>query len=131
MAVWEGRDENPPRVFSLFTVPFSAGVIRTAAGTTQNINLSSPNPAAGATNVASSRSESWYNAMFLELRRRYSRGVQFSVGYTLAKAENLSGSGGGDGSSAEGAFGRGTPADQFNLASNRGLSPSDQRQRRM
>ena len=112
-----------------FTVPFSAGVIRTAAGATQNINLSRPNPAAGATNVASSRNESWYNAMFLELRRRYSRGVQLSIGYTLAKAENLSGSGGGNGSSAEGAFGGGTPADQFNLASNRGLSPSDQRQR--
>ena len=119
---FERRYQSPDG--TSFTVPFSAGVIRTAAGVAQNINLSRPDPVAGATNVSSSQNESQCNTIFLELRRRYARGVQLSIGYTLAKAENHSGSGGGNGSSAEGAFGEGTPADQFNLASNRGLNVS-------
>ena len=112
-----------------FAVPYSAGIIRTATGVTQSVNLARPNPTTGSINVAGSSGESWYNAMFLEVRRRFAHGVQYSVGYTLAKAENLAGSGGGDGSSAEGAFGGGTPADQFQLLSNRGLASSNQTHR--
>ena len=112
-----------------FQVPFVAGITKTAAGVTQSINLSRPNSGFGAINVDSSQGQSWYNAMFLELKRRYTNGVLFTVSYTLAKAENLVGSGDGTGSAADGAFGGGTPRNQYNLGSNRGIAPTDQRQR--
>src|SRR5262249_10321528 len=46
---------------------------------------------------------------------------------TWAKAENTVGNDNGGGSTPETAFTGGTPADQFNLGSNRGISPLDQR----
>ncbi len=132
-------DNNLPsptfqRTYSLpdgktFTVPFVAGVIRTAAGVTVSNNLARPNPAFGAITSTRSLAESWYNGMFLQLRRRFANGIQFSVGYTLAKAENLAGNNDGGGTSVEGAFGGGTVADQFNLGSNRASAPTDQRHR--
>jgi hypothetical protein len=67
--------------------------------------------------------------MYVELKRRFTTGLQFNVAYTLAKAENTSGTAGGDGSSVEGSFNGGRFLDQFAKISNRGISPTDQRQR--
>ncbi len=112
-----------------FTVPFSAGVIKTAAGATVSVNAARPNSATGAVNVNTSDGKSWYNALILDLHRRFAAGVQASVAFTWSKAENTAGSGNGGGAAAETAFNGGTPANQFNLASDRGLSPLDQRYR--
>jgi hypothetical protein len=65
--------------------------------------------------------------MFLELKRRFTRGLQFNLAFTWAKSENEAGNNDGGGTSAETAFGGGTPADQFHLSGNRALSPQDQR----
>src|SRR5260370_42275261 len=51
-----------------------------------------------------SNGESWYNAMQLELKHRFTDGLQFNLAYTLSKTENVTGTGGGDGSSVEGSF---------------------------
>jgi hypothetical protein len=114
-----------------FTVPYVAGITRTAAGVTQSNNLSRPNPAFGAITVIRSNGENWYNAMLLEAKRRFAAGVQAHVAYTLAKAENLDGTGDGGGGGAEsiGPFVGGRLRDQFNVASNRGTAPTDQRHR--
>jgi len=114
---------------STFTLPFSAGVTRTATGVTQNVNAARPNPGAGAINAAHSIGESWYHAMFLELKHRFTRGLQYNLAFTWAKSENVAGNDNGGGTSAETAFGGGTPADQFHLSGDRGLSPQDQRYR--
>ncbi len=115
---------------SSFQVPYVAGVIRTAAGINQSNNLSRPNPGFGAITVANSLGKSWYNAMFLEVKKHYSRNWLFTAGYTLAKAESLTGGGAdGGGSGVEGAFGGGSFADQFNLSNNRGTASTDQRHR--
>ncbi len=112
-----------------FSVPFSAGVTRTAAGVTQNVNLSRPNPNFGSIDVLRSLGESWYRAMFLELKKRYANGYQFNVSYTLAKAENLGGVGDGGGAGAESPFSGANLANIFDLPSNRGTAPTDQRHR--
>jgi hypothetical protein len=112
-----------------FSVPFSAGIIKTAAGATVSVNASRPNPAMGAVNVNSSTGHSWYNALILDTRRRMTSGLQVNAAFTWSKAENTAGTGNGEGAAAETAFGGGTPANQFNLASDRGLSPLDQRYR--
>jgi hypothetical protein len=112
-----------------FQVPFSAGVIRTAAGATVSVNAARPDPTQGAINTNTSQGKSWYNGLLVDLRRRVARGVQVNGGFTWAKSENLAGNDNGGGSAAETAFNGGTPADQFNFASNRGLSPLDQRLR--
>ena len=112
-----------------FSVPFSAGVIKTAAGATVSVNAARPNPNQGAVNVNSSDGKSWYNAMILDVHRRLAAGVQVNGAFTWSKAENTAGSGNGEGAAAETAFNGGTPANQFNLASDRGLSPLDQRYR--
>ena len=114
---------------SRFTVPFVAGVTRTAAGVTQNINASRPNPNFGSINVTRPIGETWYKAMFLEVRRRFRNGYQFNIAYTLAKAENLGGAGDGGGFGPETPFAGTVLADQFNLDGNRGTSPTDQRHR--
>jgi hypothetical protein len=130
-------DSNLPapqfqRTFALpngttFNVPFSAGVIKTAAGATVNVNAARPDPTQGAINTNKSQGDSWYNALILDARRRLSRGLQVNVAFTWAKAESLAGNDNGGGSAAETAFNGGTPADQFNFLSNRGISPLDQR----
>src|SRR6266404_8705958 len=74
---------------STFTVPFSAGLTRTAVGVTQNVNSARPNPASGAINSSHSIGESWYNALLLELKHRFSGGFQYNVAFTWSKAENL------------------------------------------
>jgi hypothetical protein len=63
------------------------------------------------------------------MHRRLTAGVQVNGAFTWSKAENTAGSGNGEGAAAETAFNGGTPANQFNLASDRGLSPLDQRYR--
>ncbi len=111
---------------SPFSVPFSAGIIKTAAGVTESVNLARPIPTQGAVNVNSSDGKSWYNAMILDLHRRLTGGVQVNGAFTWSKAENTAGSGNGEGAAAETAFNGGTPANQFNLAGDRGLSPLNQ-----
>jgi hypothetical protein len=112
-----------------FQVPFSAGVIRTAAGATVNVNAARPNPTVGAINTNTSQGESWYNALLLDVRRRFANGIQINGAFTLAKAEDTVGNDNGGGSTPETAFNGGTPADEFKLQSNRGISPLDQRLR--
>jgi hypothetical protein len=112
-----------------FTVPFSAGVIRTAAGQTVSVNASRPNPNFGALNVNTSIGLSWYNAMLIELKRRFRGGLQFGATYTLALAENTGGAGDGGGSGSESPFGGATVPDQFTIARNRAPAPTDQRHR--
>jgi hypothetical protein len=111
------------------TVPYAAGLTRTAAGVTTGINLSRPNPNFGALTVVVPMGQTWYKAMFLEVRKRMSRGYQFGVAYTLAKAENLGGGADGSGSASESPFGGSSVQDQFDLLNNRGNAPTDQRHR--
>jgi hypothetical protein len=125
---------NFTRIYQLpngttFQVPFSAGIIRTAAGATVNVNAARPDATQGAINTNNSHGESWYHGLLLDVRRRMSNGIQINGAFTWAKAENTAGNDNGGGAAAETAFGGGTPADQFSLGSNRGLSPLDQRLR--
>ena len=112
-----------------FAVPFAAGIIKTAAGVTQSVNLSRPNPNFGAITVNTSIGKSWYNAMFVELKRRFAGGLQSGISYTLAYAENTNGNGDGGGSGPEGPFGGASFPNQFNIAASRAASPLDQRHR--
>jgi hypothetical protein len=110
-------------------VPFAAGLTRTAAGAARNVNLSRPNPNFGSINVQRSIGETYYKALFLEVKRRFSGGLQFNIAYTLAKAENLSGTGNGGGAGAEDPFGGSSLFNQFDLKANRAPAPTDQRHR--
>lgn len=114
---------------ALFEVPFAAGITRTAAGVSQNINLSRPNPQFGSINVLRSIGETFYRALFVELKRRFKDGVQLNVSYTLAKAENLSGTGDGGGGGSESPFGGSSLFNQFDLKADRAPAPTDQRHR--
>jgi hypothetical protein len=105
---------------STFTVPFSAGP-------SSNVNLARPNPSMGAVNTNTAQGMSWYNGLILDVRRRMSHNLQINGAFTWAKAENIAGNDNGGGSAAETAFNGGTPADQFNFTSDRGISPLDQR----
>jgi hypothetical protein len=112
-----------------FTVPVVAGMTRNAAGQAVNINTSRPNPALGAVLTNRSIGESWYNAMFVEIKKRYSAGFLFNVSYTFAKAENLVGTSNGGGAGSESPFNGGRLYNQFDLAANRQTAPTDQRHR--
>src|SRR5262247_4064166 len=114
---------------STLEVPFAAGLTRTAAGAARNVNLSRPNPNFGSINVQRSIGETYYKALFLEVKRRFSGGLQFNIAYTLAKAENLSGTGNGGGAGAEDPFGGSSLFNQFDLKANRAPAPTDQRHR--
>jgi len=114
---------------STFEVPFAAGLTRTAAGVAQNVNLSRPNPNFGSISVQRSISETYYKALFLEVKRRFADGLQFNIAYTLAKAENLSGTGDGGGSGSESPFNGSSLLNQFDLKANRAPAPTDQRHR--
>ena len=132
-------DENLPaprfeRAFRLpngttFSVPYVAGQTRTAAGAVTNINISRPNPNLGSIQVNRSIGQTWYNAMFIELKKRYGKGFQFNTSYTLAKAENVAGTGNGGGAGSEGPFAGSRLYNQFDVKSNRQISPTDQRHR--
>ncbi|HKC86487.1 MAG TPA: TonB-dependent receptor, partial [Blastocatellia bacterium] len=104
---------------STFEVPFAAGLTRTAAGAQQNVNLSRPNPSFGSISVQRSLSETYYKALFLEVKRRFADGLQLNIAYTLAKAENLSGTGDGGGSGSESPFNGSSLFNQFDLRANR------------
>lgn len=114
---------------STFTVPFSAGVIRTAAGVTQNVNLSRPDPRFGALTLNTSIAESQYHALLVEVKKRLYKGISGGISYTFAKADSTTGSGDGGGSGSEGPFGGGSFQDQFNPSANFGPSALDQRHR--
>jgi len=112
-----------------FSVPFTAGITRTAAGVSQNVNLSRPNPSLGQVNVIRPLGLSWYHAFLLEAQKRLSNGFQFHIAYTLARAEDVAGTGDGSGRGDEGPFGGFNILDQFNIAQNRSRSSTDQRHR--
>ncbi|MCY7346920.1 MAG: carboxypeptidase regulatory-like domain-containing protein [Pyrinomonadaceae bacterium] len=119
-----------------FTVPFAAGVTCTSVQTgacptanVRNVNASRPNPGFGALNQQRSIGETYYRALFVEVKRRFAQNFQFNIAYTLAKAENLSGVAGGDGSGSESPFGGSSLFNQFDNASNRAAAPTDQRHR--
>jgi hypothetical protein len=105
-----------------FQVPY-------VAGPNSSPNSVRPNTALGQVILNTSSGESWYNAMFIELKRRFTKGLQLNLSYTLSKTENTTGTAGGDGSSVEGSFNGGRFLDQFSKISNRGIAPTDQRQR--
>jgi hypothetical protein len=111
------------------TVPFAAGVTRTAAGVTVPVNNSRPNPAFGALNQQRSIGENFYRGLLVEVKRRFAQGFQFGVAYTFAKAENTSGTGDGGGSASESPFGGSSSFNQFDNTVNRAPSPTDQRHR--
>jgi hypothetical protein len=67
--------------------------------------------------------------MFVEVKRRFTQGLQLNLAYTLAKAENLSGAADGGGTGSESPFNGSNVADQFNLDFNRAAAPTDQRHR--
>ena len=95
----------------------------------QNINLSRPNPNFGSLTQTTSRGETWYRALFLELKRRAAGRYQYSIAYTLAKAENLGGGANGAGAGSETPFGGASVQNQFDLDGNRGIASTDQRHR--
>jgi hypothetical protein len=107
---------------STFQVPFSAGP-------SANVNSARPNPTVAAVNSNTSMGESWYNGLLMDVRRRMAHGLQVYGAFTWSKAENTAGNDNGGGSASETAFGGGTPADQFHLGSDRGISPLNQRLR--
>jgi len=118
------------------TVPFGAGVTCTSVQTgacppanVRNVILSRPDPKNGAINRQSSTGETYYHALFVEVKRRFAQRFQLNVAYTLAKAENLSGTAGGDGSGPESPFGGSTLFNQFDQKASRGIAPTDQRHR--
>lgn len=119
-----------------FTVPFAAGVTCTSVQTgacpsanVRNVNASRPNPAFGALSQQRSVGATYYRALFVEVKRRFAQGFQFNIAYTLAKGENLSGTGGGDGSGSESPFGGAALFNQFDNASSLAAAPTDQRHR--
>ena len=112
-----------------FTAPYTAGIIRTAAGVSQSVNLSRPNPSLGQVNVIRPLGLSWYHAFLLEAQKRLSNGFQFHIAYTLARAEDVAGTGDGSGRGDEGPFGGFNILDQFNIEKNRSRSSTDQRHR--
>ena len=115
---------------STFQTPFSAGMTRTAAGVTlPNTNGLRPNPNYGAISEISALGKNWYNGMLVELKRRFQKGFALHVAYTLAKAENLSGTGSGYGGGSESGYGSGSVLDQFHLNANRAAAGTDQRHR--
>ncbi|MBA2305677.1 MAG: TonB-dependent receptor [Acidobacteria bacterium] len=114
---------------NIIEVPFSAGVTRTAAGVSQNINLSRPNPNFGSISQQGATGQTWYRALLVEVKRRFAEGSQFNVAYTLAKTENLSGSGNGGGAGSETPFAGSNLFNQFARESNRAAAPTDQRHR--
>jgi len=73
--------------------------------------------------------QSWYNALLVEVQRRFAHGFSGGVTYTFAKAESTTGTGDGGGSGAEGPFGGANFQDQFNTGANKGPSPLDRRHR--
>src|SRR5262249_1071437 len=121
---------NFTRTFQLpdgttFQAPFSAGVIRTASGVSRHVNLSRLDPNFGGIRVLRALGEQWYHGLLVEARRRFADGFQAHLSYTLAKAENLSGTASFAGG-AESAFSGGSVTNQFDLASSRGRAPTDQ-----
>ncbi|CAN5156259.1 hypothetical protein BH20ACI1_BH20ACI1_18750 [soil metagenome] len=120
-----------------FTVPFGAGLICTVAPASGscptanrvNVNASRPNPNFGSLEQLRSIGETYYKALFVEVKRRFAQNFQFNVAYTLAKAENLSGTGNGSGSGSESPFGGSDLFNQFDNSTNRAAAPTDQRHR--
>ena len=119
-----------------FTVPFAAGLTCTSVqagacptANVRNVNASRPNPSFGALNQLRSIGENYYRGLLVEVKRRFAQGFQFGIAYTLAKAENTSGTGDGGGSGSESPFGGSSSFNQFDNASNRAASPTDQRHR--
>ncbi len=122
---------------STFTVPFGAGVTCTIVPTSGscpsanrvNVNASRPDPNFGSIEQLRSIGETYYKALFVEVKRRFAQNFQLNIAYTLAKAENLSGTGNGSGSGSESPFGGSDLFNQFDNSTNRAPAPTDQRHR--
>lgn len=119
-----------------FTVPFAAGLTCTTVQTGAcpvanrvNVNASRPNPNFGSLDQLRSIGENYYRGLLVEVKRRFAQGFQFGIAYTLAKAENTSGTGDGSGSGSESPFGGSSSFNQFDNRSNRAPSSTDQRHR--
>ena len=118
-------------------VPFAAGVTCTVApangvcptANRVNVNASRPNPNFSSLNQQRSIGATYYKALFVEVKRRFAQNFQFNIAYTLAKAENLSGAGNGDGGGAEGPFTGSGLFNQFDNSLNRAAAATDQRHR--
>jgi hypothetical protein len=88
-----------------------------------NTNLARPFPLFGGVQVMSAPSSSHYNALYLKLQRRFSRGVSFLTSYSYGKSiDNGSGIRTTDGDSL-------TPSNAYDLGLETGLSAFDFRQR--
>jgi len=88
-----------------------------------NSNLARPFPKFGSIQVMSAPSRSHYNALYLKLQRRFSRGVSFLTSYSYGKSiDNGSGIRTSDGDSL-------TPSNNYDLGLETGLSAFDFRQR--
>jgi hypothetical protein len=88
-----------------------------------NTNLARPFPLFGGIQVMSAPSSSHYNALYLKLQRRFSRGVSFLTSYSYGKSiDNGSGIRTTDGDSL-------TPSNAYDLGLETGLSAFDFRQR--
>ncbi len=120
-----------------YAVPFGAGLTCTIApangscpaANRVNVNASRPNPNFGSLEQLRSIGETYYRALFVEVKRRFAQNFQFNIAYTLAKAENLSGTGNGSGSGSESPFGGSGLFNQFDNSTNRAAAPTDQRHR--
>jgi hypothetical protein len=88
-----------------------------------NSNLARPFPQFGSVQVLAAPSSSHYNALYLKLQRRFSRGVSFLTSYSYGKSiDNGSGVRTTDGDSL-------TPSNNYDLGLETGLSAFDFRQR--
>ena len=105
-----------------FKVPFTAGPLG-------NPNSARPNPTLGAINEIRPLGLSWYKGLLVEATKRFSKAYEFHISYTLAKAEDVAGTGDGSGRGDEGPFGGFNILDQFNIAENRSRASTDQRHR--
>lgn len=75
--IWRNSDVNVPTPVTL------------ADGTVfYPDDLQRPNPSFSAIELKASDGDSWYKALILELRKRWSRGVQLGSSYTWSKAED-------------------------------------------
>ncbi|MBC7795901.1 MAG: hypothetical protein H7Z37_03400, partial [Pyrinomonadaceae bacterium] len=120
------------------TVPYAAGVTcnvplntigQCPMGQAVSINNSRLNPAFGSANLQRTIGETYYRALFVEVKKRFSDNYQFGIAYTFAKAENLSGTGDGAGGGPEGPFNGSSLFNQFDNTANRAAAPTDQRHR--
>ncbi len=116
------RDINlfPPTPVAL---PIFDSTTQVGTGVVQQFSTASrPVSAVGQINTFESAASSIYHGMFLQLQKRWSRGYQFMLSYTLSKAID-------DGPDSLIVTRAGRVQNTYNTRDERGLSVTDQRQR--